>query len=76
MLLKNCRGLRHETCVLALECLGYASAPAVGDGLRRWIGEDILFTILQSKNLFRDHPHVDPVFVAGDPCGVCLGMVA
>ena len=48
MLLKSCRGLRHETCVLTLERLGYAIAPALGDGLRRGIGEDILFAILQS----------------------------
>ena len=44
MLLKNCRALRHETCVLALERVGYASAPALRDGPRRWMGQDILFT--------------------------------
>src|ERR1035441_10487604 len=33
---------------------------------RKRIGQILsIFTILQSKNLFRDHPHVDPVLVAG-----------
>src|SRR5580658_5258635 len=48
---ENCRGHEdfsgHKTCVLTLERLGYASAPALRDGLRRWIREDVLFTILQ-----------------------------
>ena len=44
---KNRRALRHEACVLALERLGYASAPAISDGLGSGIREDILFLILQ-----------------------------
>src|SRR5215472_8086981 len=37
----------HESCELTLELLGYASAPTLGHGLRRGIGEDILFPFLQ-----------------------------
>src|SRR5215472_12782314 len=37
----------HEGGVLALELLRYASAPALGHGLGRGIGEDILFPFLQ-----------------------------
>ena len=44
----NRRALRQKTCVLAFERFGYAGAPALGDGLRRWIGEDILFTVFQA----------------------------
>src|SRR5580692_3580663 len=39
--------LRHEARVLALERLGYATAPALRDGLENGIGEDILFVSLQ-----------------------------
>jgi len=39
--------LRHESCELALEGLGYASAPALRDGLGHRIGEDFLFSFLQ-----------------------------
>jgi hypothetical protein len=41
------RALLHESRVLALERLGYASAPAVRHGLGRGIGEDIFFPFLQ-----------------------------
>ena len=37
------RALRHKRREMALERLAYAIAPAVRDGLRRRIGEDILF---------------------------------
>ena len=40
--------LRRECCELALECLAYSGAPALGDGLGRGIGKDFLFTFLQS----------------------------
>src|SRR5262249_17014203 len=39
--------LGHESCELALERFGYASAPALGQGLGRGIRENILFAFLQ-----------------------------
>src|SRR5258706_4563116 len=34
---------RHESCELALERLGYTSAPAFGDGHGRGVWKDLLF---------------------------------
>jgi hypothetical protein len=40
--------LWHESGELALECLAYSGAPALGDGLGRGIGEDFLFAFFQA----------------------------
>ena len=39
---------RHECGELAFQRLDGAAAPAVGDGLSRWIGEDFVFALLQA----------------------------
>ena len=39
---------RHEGLELALERLGHAHAPALGDGQGRGIGEDVLVAFLQA----------------------------
>ena len=46
--MNNRHGLRHKDCELMLECLDYAIAPALGDGLGRGIREDVLFPFLES----------------------------
>src|SRR6266700_2617982 len=42
------RALRYEGSELALERLGYASAPAVGNGLRHGVGKDFLVASFQT----------------------------
>src|SRR5208283_26542 len=54
-LLQSRRTGRHKACVLLLECLGDATAPALGDGLRRRVREDVLFVVLQTiEDALRD----------------------
>src|SRR6266478_3175731 len=60
------RALRHESCELALERLGYAGAPPLRDRLGHGIGEDVLFASLQAvedasrRGLGRDLGYVEP----------------
>ena len=42
------RIVRRECCELALKRLAHSGAPALGDGLGRGIGEDVLFAFFQS----------------------------
>src|SRR4029077_3401096 len=45
--------LGHETRELALERLGDASAPALGDGLRRGVGKDVVFPLSRPSKMPR-----------------------
>src|SRR6266478_2226508 len=67
------RALRHESCELALERLGYAGAPLLRDRLGHGIGEDVIVAFLQAvedasrRGLGRDLGYVEtPVHVGID----------
>jgi hypothetical protein len=45
---RTCHTLRQESCELAFESLCDPGAPALGDGLGRGVGEDLLFAFFQS----------------------------
>src|SRR5713101_7457397 len=38
----------HEGCVLVFKCLRGTGAPALGDGLRSRVGENVLFSLLEA----------------------------
>src|SRR5260370_31441964 len=42
------RALRYESCELALKRLGYASTPAIANGLQHRVGKDILVAFFQT----------------------------